>query len=141
MDLIDLYRHAAETAYLIDGDVDEALALVESGIRAADEPGDRRRGGPAACSGTGPVHGHEKQARSRRQAGQRWNDDERAVARIRHRRASAGLAGRARFLQMNARDREAMPLAEQALAIARLVGARCGESRAGDLRGQSLQTG
>ena len=126
MDLVDLYRHAAETTYL-SGDVGEALALVRSGICAAEEQGDRRRGGLlhlllGRCMSTGASA--EQAAIAAVEMAVEMVPEAPSLER------AQVLAGLARHLQMNTRDREAMPWAERALVIARSVGARHEESHA-----------
>ncbi|GIH02674.1 LuxR family transcriptional regulator [Rhizocola hellebori] len=134
LDLVDLYRHAAETSYL-SGDVDEALALVRDGICAAEEQGDRRRGGLlhlllGRYLSTGASA--EQAAIAAVETAVEMVPDVPSLER------AQVLAGLARHLQMNTRDREAMPWAQRALVIARSVGARHEECHALATYGVSL---
>jgi tetratricopeptide (TPR) repeat protein len=126
LDLVDLYRHAAELAYMI-GDPVDALTLVHRAIDCADAGRDPLR--------VGLLHerlGRYLLANASSEAAtiDAFENAVRLVPDTASAERARVLCGLAAMLMMAGRHAESRPLAENALDVARQVGARRAEAHA-----------
>jgi DNA-binding CsgD family transcriptional regulator len=123
VDLVDLYQHAAQAAYAM-GEAEAALALIEQGLHEATDP---LRAGML----------HRWQGRYMLGAGRplsatltAFENATRLVPDAPTRERAEVLAARASMIMLAARPADAVGLARDAIAVARLSGARAEEAHA-----------